>query len=401
MPEFSARFLLSNNFPGSGTRLTSDFANAFVRRGIPTEILYPSVDWWDYKCFTLPGVSRGKRWKWRLQMAGEAVRGAGLPPAWCGFRHHSIDSRVRVRRYGRIPSAAGWTPEAVTVVHCPYQIPHLLKTLPSARTKLVSVIHINLEEAMASETPEVAAWYRHCAALDRLLRVPRYAVSEVAKRSAERLGIPVQKVIHNGVDLKLFRPMGAAGPRPDPSWVVTLYCDLKTQKGQIYGLRALQAVREAAGDRNLQFRSIGAVIPGYAGLFDRHYGYLHGEAYAKALRESDVLVYPSLYDGFPAPPLEALASGCALVTTSVEGVTEYAVDGENCLLSEPANVGMLKDQILRALDQQELRRRIQNNGPKTAERFSIDHCAGELLGFLEQVHEETSEETPHPWVAVR
>lgn len=394
MPELSVRFLLSNNFPGSGTRLTSDFANAFVRRNVPTEILYPSVDWWDYKCFTLPSVARGKRWKWRLQMTGEAARGALLPSRWCGFRHHSMDPAVRVRRYGRIPSAAGWKEGEVIVVHCPYQIPHLLNTLPSVRIKLVSVIHINLEEAMASETPAVAAWYRHCAAVDQLLRVPRYAVSEMAKRSAERLGIPVQRVIHNGVDLKLFRPMGAAGPRPGKPWVVTLYCDLKTQKGQIYGLRALQAVKETAGARNLRFRSIGAVIPEYAGLFDRHYGTLHGEAYAEALRESDVFIYPSLYDGFPAPPLEALASGCVVVTSSVEGVTEYAVDGENCLLSEPADVGMLKDRILQALDQEETRRRIQNNGPKTAERFSIDHCAEELLSFLRQVREETLEEAP-------
>ena len=191
MPEFSVRFLLSNNFPGSGTRLTSDFANAFVRMGTPTEILYPSVDWWDYNCFTLPGLARGKRWKWRLQMAAEVTRGALFPRSWCGFRHHSIDPAVRVRRYGRIPNAVGWKKDEVTVVHCPYQIPHLLETLPSSQVKLVGVIHINLEEAMASSSPEVAAWFRHCTALDRFLRMPRYAVSEEARRSAERLGIPV------------------------------------------------------------------------------------------------------------------------------------------------------------------------------------------------------------------
>lgn len=395
MAPFTARFVLSNNFPGSGTRLTSDFANTFVRMGTPTEILYPAVDWWDYKHFTLPSIAAEKRWKWRLQIARETAAGTLFPSKWCGFRHYSVDPRVRVKRYGLVPSAAGWKKDEVTVVHCPYQVPHLLRSCSSHLIKMISVIHINLEEAMASPTPEVAAWYQHCVAVDRLLRLPRYAVSEVAKRSAERLGIAVRKVIPNGVDLKLFRPMGAADPRAGKPLGVTLYCDLKTQKGQIHGIQALQGVKAAAGGR-VEFRSIGTVIPEYAGLFDRHYGYLHGEAYARALRESDLFIYPSLYDGFPAPPLEAMASGCALITTTVEGVTEYGVDGENCLLSEPGNVPMLRDRILQALNQEGMRRQIRNNGPKTAERFSIDRCARELLSFLGEVNAEEPLESPEP-----
>ena len=62
---------------------------------------------------------------------------------------------------------------------------------------------------------------------------------------------------------------------------------------------------------------------------------------------------------------------------------------------------MLQERIVQALDQEELRRRIQSNGPKSAERFSIDHCAQELLGFLRQVYEEAQiqEQTARTWMA--
>ena len=389
MPPLDVRFVVSNNFPGSGTRITADYANALAARGIGAEVLYPLVDWWDYKVFTRARVTDpAQRFRWDARLAWEAASGLAAPKGWCAKDHFQIHPQVRVKSYPFRPSARDWSAGQITVVHAGYQIPHLLNTAPPHRIHLVGVVHINLEEATRSPSPHVAAWYRHWLTLDQHLWLPRYAVSEAAARSAEQLGIPVRRVIHNGVDLRLFHPT-RAGKRGLPL-TVTLYCDRKLQKGQIYGIEALRTVRAAMGD--VRLCSIGDVLPEHRSLFSHHYGYLHGEAYADALRESDVLIYPSLYDGFPALPLEALASGCALITTAVEGVDEYARDGENALLCRPRDSEGLGRQLLRLLKQEELRGRLRANGPDTAEAFSLERCADRLLEFLEEVRKKPEAE---------
>lgn len=390
MERLNVRFIVSNNFPGSGTRITVDYANGLAARGIGVEVQVPRVDWWDYKVFTRDRVTDpGRRLRGSARLAWEAVLGLTAPKRWCAADQFQIHPQVRVKRYPFRPSAADWGKEEITVVHCGYQIPHLLNTAPPHGIRLVGVIHINLEEAIRSLAPHVAAWYRHWLTLDQHLCLPRYAVSEAAARSAERLGIPIQRVIHNGVDVGLFHPAGTQkSGRP---LTVTLYCDRKLQKGQIYGVEAVRAVRAAIED--VRLCSIGDVLPEHRDLFNHHYGYLKGKAYADALRESDILIYPSLYDGFPALPLEALASGCALITTSVEGVDEYAKDGENALLCRPRDSEALGRQLLRLLKQEDLRARLKANGPGTAEMFSLERCTDRLLEFLEEVREKPKMES--------
>jgi hypothetical protein len=138
-----------------------------------------------------------------------------------------------------------------------------------------------------------------------------------------------------------------------------------------------------------------------AKLFDHNYGYLHGEEYVKAIQESDIFVYPSLYDGFPAPPLEALACGSALVTTAVEGVTEYAVDGENCLLCKPGNAVMMRDNVIRLVHDATLRERLRSNGPKTAKAYSVERSARQLLEFLLEICDDMNTSDRLPTRSVR
>ena len=134
--------------------------------------------------------------------------------------------------------------------------------------------------------------------------------------------------------------------------------------------------------------SLGNVTPGQARNFDRNHGYLHGEDYARVLRESNIFVYPSFYDGFPAPPLQAMASGAAVVTTAVEGGSAYAVHEENVLLCPPGDGETLKTQVIRLITDAELRWKLMSNGPKMAQQHSVERHAQELLEFLKIVGSE-------------
>jgi len=382
---FSVRFILSNNLPGSATRFTADTATVFARLGVPTTVLFPAVDWWDFRLFSISRTKFPGKWKLILKLASEMVANVPFRRKWCGFKYHPVDPKVRAARYLLTPSALDWRENEVTVVHPPYLIPHLLRTIPRPGIKLVSVLHMNLEKAMQSPHPETAAWFTHWVARDHFISVPRYTTSEAAKRAAERLGIQVRKVIYDGsVDLNLFRT--ASSKRREGPLVITLYCDPTPQKGQAVGVEVFKKLKSVASD--IRLCSLGHVMKEHASVFDHNYGYLHGEALVNAFQNSDIFVYPSFFDGFPAPPLQAMACGAALVTTAVEGVTEYGEHEHNCLLCDPGDVEGIQDQVLRLIQNRELREALQLNGPKTAERFSVESSARQLLEFLREVHEE-------------
>jgi glycosyltransferase involved in cell wall biosynthesis len=61
-----------------------------------------------------------------------------------------------------------------------------------------------------------------------------------------------------------------------------------------------------------------------------------------------------------------MASGCAVVTTDCGGVTDYARDGENCLLVPPRDPGAIASAIRRLLDDPLLRSRLSEAGVRTA-----------------------------------
>lgn len=373
------RFLMSNNRPSSMTRIVADTANFFVRQGVQTIIHYPTVDWWDYRVFTLSRLPLRKRTVHWARIIVDLLVGAIARRTWCGLRLHQVDPRVRTARFWAAPSAADWNEGDVAVVHPPYLVPHLLKTLPNDKIKLVTALHVNLESALRSTSAETVAWYTHWVAFHRLLSVPTLITSREAEEGARRLGIRVDKLIYGGIDLDFFRPQEA--PRPEQPLTVTLYCDPNLQKGRDAGVEALRLVKKRFPE--IRIGSLGIVTPEQARHFDRNYGYLHREEYARALRESDIFLYPSLYDGFPAPPLQAMASGAALVTTEVEGVGSYAEDGVNCLLCRPGDIDGMAGQVTRLIQDTALRETLRRNAPQAAERFSIERSAADLLEFLE------------------
>lgn len=377
---FHVRFLLATNLPVSVTRITADTANCFVRAGIPTTVMFPAVDWWEYKRFTLSRLEPGVRFKEAVRMGVERARSVILPRPWCGSSDFDLDPRVRTIRYGSAPPLHGLA-GGITVAHHTYVVARaLLRNRSGLRPKLVGAIHVNLEKATHSASREGSAWFRHWVELERALKIPRYATSLDSKRAAERLGIPVQRIIPGGINLRQFRP--AQRPRGG-RLSVSLYCDPNRHKGREIGVEAMAKLK--AANPGLRLCSIGQVTEEQKGIFEVNHGYLRGADYVRALQESDLFVYPSLFDGFPAPPLQAMACGAALVTTAVEGVVEYARDGSNCLLCPPGDAGTLQAQASRLVTDPPLRDRLREEGLKTAEAFSAERSSAQLLQFLREV----------------
>jgi GT2 family glycosyltransferase/glycosyltransferase involved in cell wall biosynthesis len=105
------------------------------------------------------------------------------------------------------------------------------------------------------------------------------------------------------------------------------------------------------------------------------------ELYSKA----DVFLDGSDYQGFGRTALEAMACGAACVVTNVGGVTEYAVDGHNCLTVPPRAPGLFSDAILRILKDSELKAKLISGGFATVTDYCHKREARETLEYFETI----------------
>jgi glycosyltransferase involved in cell wall biosynthesis len=96
---------------------------------------------------------------------------------------------------------------------------------------------------------------------------------------------------------------------------------------------------------------------------------------------ASAFVFPSWYESCPAPPWEAMACGCPVVTTPTGGTPE--VVGDAALYVDPADVGAITDGLRRVLLDDALRADLIQKGFRTVRRFSWEKTARDTLGALE------------------
>lgn len=224
------------------------------------------------------------------------------------------------------------------------------------------------------------------------------AVSECTKRDAVRAyGIPEEKitVIYEGVSPR-FRPA-------DPETVQAMRAKYGLPEhfilyvGTIEPRKNLTALLEAM--TNLQSAICNLVIVGkkgwlYEGFFQRlrelgleervHFtGYVPDEDLPALYSAADLFVFPSLYEGFGLPVLEAMACGAPVVCSDTSSLPEVA--GDAALLVNPTDVRALAAAIERVLTDEALRASLQARGLERARRFTWEEAARRTLEVYQQV----------------
>jgi glycosyltransferase involved in cell wall biosynthesis len=106
------------------------------------------------------------------------------------------------------------------------------------------------------------------------------------------------------------------------------------------------------------------------------------EADLPALYRNAVLfVFPSLYEGFGLPVLEAMASGVPVICSNVSSLPEVA--GDAAMLVDPLNIEELAEAMMRALEDPDLRHKMAARGLAQAARFTWARAARHLLGTFD------------------
>jgi glycosyltransferase involved in cell wall biosynthesis len=113
----------------------------------------------------------------------------------------------------------------------------------------------------------------------------------------------------------------------------------------------------------------------------RELGYVSEIVKWELLKNADVFLFPTLYEGFGIPVLEAQSVGVPVVTSNISSLPEVAGDG--AVLVDPESVESIAEGIYRVLSDQALRSGIMEKATRNAGRFSWAQCAkkiGTLLG---------------------
>src|SRR5271170_1578083 len=96
-----------------------------------------------------------------------------------------------------------------------------------------------------------------------------------------------------------------------------------------------------------------------------------------------IFVFPSLYEGFGLPPLEAMAHGTPVVTSNTSSLPEVA--GNAALLVNPENVFEIRRGLQRVLIDPELRLQMKQRGYEQAQRFSWTASVSRILEIYREV----------------
>jgi glycosyltransferase involved in cell wall biosynthesis len=182
-----------------------------------------------------------------------------------------------------------------------------------------------------------------------------------------------------GLDFSRFRITTPIEQRNTPR--VGMLAHLNEIKGTKDGISALEMVRtEIPGLQATLFGSHqrNAEIPEWIEYVRQP----SQERLVDIYNSCQVFLNPSWMEGWGLTAAEAMACGCALVSTANGGVNEFAANGESTLLAPVKAPGELAGKLLRALRNENLRRRLAGKGCEQIQQFTWDRAVSSLEKLL-------------------
>lgn len=274
----------------------------------------------------------------------------------------------------------------VDLFHAPHYTLPFLAPCPAVVT-IHDCIHLTFPQYLPGRLAHLYARLALRLAARRARRI--LTVSDASRRDILRFLRPRPErvvVVPNAIDEQFWTPpppeeVARVAARYQLTEPFVLYAgNIKPHKN-LERLIAAFALLRRWGFERLKLLIIGDEISKYPELrravhrhqlhpWVRFLGFVSNDTLAVLYRLADLFVFPSLYEGFGLPPLEAMASGTPVVTSNVSSLPE--VVGDAAVLVDPYNPEAIADGMRRVLADPDLRAELRQRGLARARAFSWD-----------------------------
>ena len=323
-------------------------------------------------------------------------------PTWVKAIPKKLNLRMRAARYCAYPFQA--KAKQGTINHIiDHSYAHLLQVLDPKRS-IVTVHDIIPQLAWKGVIPGLT--YPHKPFLNKLslgfLKEARavIAVSQNTKRDlVNHCGLQEERitVVHNGLNT-IFRPESEERRAtlrqglkfPDSGTLLILITGNQSYKNHITSLRVIERLQTICR-KPIQLVSLGAdntELDNYLAKINLNNPLIRLDGINKQsmvdlYNSVDCLLFPSWYEGFGWPPLEAMACGTPVVTSNVASLPEIV--GDAALMAAPDDVENLTEAVRIMLEDRDRRKEFVESGLKNTTRFTWEHCASEVAALYQKI----------------
>lgn len=240
------------------------------------------------------------------------------------------------------------------------------RTLPGAIKKACHIITVS--ESTKSD-------------LQKLFRIPQEQVSVIhcAAGRAFREIIPEEK---NAAARELKTPekfilsVGTLEPRKNYGTLLKAFAKLRKKNPEIHCI--------VIGSKGWSYREITKTAEALKiNEFVHFPDYVSEENLVKYYNLASLFVYPSLYEGFGIPILEAMQCACPVITSNCSSMPEVA--GEAAQLIDPKNIDELSQKMEKMLMNEQMRKTMKEKGLEQARKFSWRKSAAQLLELFQKI----------------
>jgi glycosyltransferase involved in cell wall biosynthesis len=285
------------------------------------------------------------------------------------------------------------------LLHTPHYVRPLLCTVPSVVT-IHDCIHLLFPQYLPNRMAYRYARFVMGSAVRKSAVV--FTVSEASRADILRFYPATDPakvlVVPNAIDAELLEDPGPEErERVRERYqirgrFVLLAGNVEPHKNLERLIRAFARVRGQEGNEDLRLVLIGDDVGRFASLRRtadeagvrqdvRFFGFVPHQTLAALYRMATLFAFPSLYEGFGLPPLEAMACGTPVVTSRISSLPEVVGDG--ALLVDPYSEEEIAQAIARVLDDEDLRQRLVERGLARARGFSWERSVRQVhMGYL-------------------
>lgn len=209
----------------------------------------------------------------------------------------------------------------------------------------------------------------------------RFAKTDWIIEKVSSLGVAVGKV-PPGLDLEIFYPRD----QHKKEKVIVLSMMRPSTKRRGFEIMADVFSKIAEDGEHIELHAFGSrdeeLQPYSLGFHYVNHGILSPEQLARVYSDADVYVDFSHFQGFGRTALEAMACGTCCVITKSGGVSEYAIHGFNCLMSDPGDTVSLLTNIRKVTQDKPLREYLVKNGLETVKKYERGYSSRETWEYI-------------------